>query len=87
MSTTYNKLLSTPQWRKRRIQILKRDNYACRSCGSTQNLHVHHRQYHYFGNSGDKKLPWDYTDKYLITLCSDCHSKGHAKFQIPIYQI
>ena len=31
----------------------------------------------------NRKFPWDYDDKYLITLCKDCHNRGHAKYVVP----
>lgn len=43
---------------------------------------VHHKQYH-IDKNGRKLRPWEYNDKYLITLCSSCHQRGHAKFDIP----
>lgn len=61
------------RWQKRRLEILQRDNFTCTYCGSTDNavqLHVHHRAY----------LPqtnmWAYPDRYLVTLCADCHERA-----------
>ncbi len=64
-------MLLTPEWKKKRLRILDRDNCKCRGCSNTKNLEVHH--IHYI--QGNK--PWQVPDKYLITLCSKCHSKEH----------
>lgn len=41
-------------------------------------LHVHHKYYQ------KNKLPWDYPDNALVTLCWLCHKKLHAKEKIKI---
>lgn len=43
-------------------------------------LHVHHNYYIM------DKFPWEYNDKALITVCSDCHSEIHRKVDIPIFK-
>lgn len=66
--STYSELLKDPQWQKKRLDILSRDNFRCCQCGSVKNtLHVHH-QYYIKGN-----MPWEYPDDSLITLCEFCH--------------
>lgn len=67
----YKDKLKTKEWYQRRSTILKRDNYKCIKCNSTENLHVHHKAY-VIGRD-----PWEYTDEYLVTLCSNCHEKEH----------
>ncbi len=48
---------------------MKRDKFACKKCGDTETtLHVHHKEYH------DGAKVWEYDNKYLITLCKDCHT-------------
>jgi 5-methylcytosine-specific restriction endonuclease McrA len=42
-------------------------------------LQVHH-EYYILG-----KLPWDYPDESLITLCIDCHQKVHDDSNVPIF--
>jgi len=33
-----------PKWQKKRLDILKRDKFTCRSCGDKEStLNVHHR--------------------------------------------
>jgi len=65
---SYSKKLQNPNWQKKRLEILSRDNFKCISCGSTdKELHVHHRWYQ-FG-----KEIWDYPDACFETLCHECH--------------
>jgi len=65
----YNELLKSPNWQKKRLFILERDSWKCRFCGDEHTqLQVHHTIYL------PDKLPWDYPDEYLLTLCSICHA-------------
>ena len=66
----YGKLLRDPRWKVRRLEILERDNNTCSTCGSNENLQVHHKFY-------EEKSPWEYSDDELITMCIDCHKKQH----------
>lgn len=79
---SYRELLFDERWREKRMHILERDGYKCAICGSEKKLVVHHKQYH-IDKNGRKLRPWEYNDKYLITQCSSCHQRGHAKFDIP----
>ena len=49
-----------------------------KSCNEIKGLNIHHTHY-VLG-----KLPWDYSNEYLITLCKDCHQERH-KYAIPCY--
>lgn len=82
---SYSELLLLAEWKKKRISILNRDSYKCRCCGSQNNLEVHHRQYHISSRTQRKVLPWEYESKYLITLCEDCHKKGHNLYKIKTF--
>ena len=42
-------------------------------------LHVHHTYYI------KDKLPWDYPNESLKTLCQNCHQDLHNKTEIPVY--
>ena len=65
---TYGEKLRSPEWQKKRLEILNRDEFTCTMCNSKdKTLHVHHKVY-IFNNE-----PWDYEDQYYITLCEDCH--------------
>ena len=75
----YSNLLKNNEWRKKRIIILKRDNFTCTKCKKKDTiLHVHHKIY----IQGRK--PWDYESKYLVSLCGSCHSKLHERKRIAI---
>jgi 5-methylcytosine-specific restriction endonuclease McrA len=67
---TYIEKLQSPQWQKKRLEILSRDQWSCCRCNDKEkSLHVHHKTYE-FG-----KDPWDYHDSNFITLCEKCHSE------------
>jgi len=54
--------------------VLKRDNYRCQDCGSTENLHAHHI------------LDWSTCPESRImldngiTLCNHCHGLQHDNY-------
>lgn len=81
---SYRKLLFDKRWLEKKARIIQRDNYQCKICGSNWHLVVHHKQYHVHKNSGKKFLPWEYDNKYLVTLCESCHKKGHDLYDIPV---
>ncbi len=70
---TYKKKLEDPKWKRRRTEILKRDNFQCQKCKSKLSVQVHHKKYIM------NKNPWDYPDEDLITLCRYCHKTEHKK--------
>lgn len=82
-NNSYGELLFRREWREKRQHILDRDGNKCVICGSTSNLQVHHRQYHFNDVTNQKVTPWDYDDKYLVTLCKSCHDRGHSLYNIP----
>ena len=55
-------------WKK---QVLIRDSYTCKRCGSKENLVVHHIEKF----SENKKLRFDVNNG--ITLCQKCHKEVH----------
>lgn len=84
---SYGALLLDSRWRDRRAEILLRDKNRCVICESSEDLQVHHRQYHYVKLQNQFKPPWDYPDNLLITLCKSCHNRGHSKFKVPTLTI
>jgi uncharacterized protein (UPF0248 family) len=80
---TYGGLLFHPKWKEKRKEILTRDRHQCVNCKSDKDLQVHHRQYHFVVSQNKFRLPWDYPDHLLITLCESCHSRGHNKYKVP----
>ncbi|MEJ5265416.1 MAG: HNH endonuclease [Bacteroidales bacterium] len=79
----YGAVLLDIRWRMRRQQIIERDGGKCLICKSTDNLEVHHRQYHFHTRINRYAMPWDYPDDVLITLCQRCHREGHRLYKIP----
>ena len=74
MMSEYAQKLRDPRWQKKRLEILKRDEWTCQKCfdsGST--LAVHHRDY--LLNTD----PWDYPNDLLITLCEECHDNERTE--------
>ena len=84
---TYGASLFDPKWKTKRAEILKRDINRCVVCSGSIGLQVHHRQYHFIVRENQFKLPWDYSDNLLITLCESCHKRGHSKFKVPTINI
>lgn len=69
MPNTYSELLKHPQWQRKRLEILEREDFTCEDFGATEKtLHVHHAYY-------EKGLkPWEYPSESLHVLCVDCHA-------------
>ena len=68
MRKTYAEKLKDPRWQRKRLEIFKRDGFACNKCGDKdETLHIHHRFYTKY------KDPWNYPDESLVTLCVYCH--------------
>lgn len=62
-------------YNKWRNDCMKRDNFTCQHCGSTENLCVHHIKPY-------KSFPELRTDASNgITLCQECHKEAHAKMK------
>jgi hypothetical protein len=67
----YKELLQNPFWQKKRLLVLARDRFACQRCSNElSTLHIHHEYY------SPGKLPWEYPDEALTTLCDLCHEKA-----------
>jgi hypothetical protein len=70
MAMTYIELLKDPRWQRKRLEILQRDEWRCRECGSGEkSLQVHHK--HYLRGHA----PWEYEPDHLLTLCEGCHKR------------
>jgi len=75
----YSSMLRDPRWQKKRLKILERDGWSCQECGDeSETLHVHHLVY----KKGNK--PWEYEDRFLVTLCAYCHEQ--EKESKPIFE-
>jgi len=71
---TYSEKLKDPRWQRKRLEIMQRDDFACRHCGNKEKtLNVHHLSYK------AKTDVWDYEPDNLVTLCEICHENAHLK--------
>jgi Holliday junction DNA helicase RuvB len=57
-----------------REEVLKRDGYQCRSCGSRDNVTVHHRVWRSYGGKT--------VASNLLATCEACHSLIHGRLLI-----
>ena len=61
---------SDKYWRLRR-RTFRKDGFKCSSCGSKEDLRIHHL------------IPWDkypsyrFSDDNCVTLCRSCHAERH----------
>lgn len=60
----HNVYLNTPEWRTKRADVLKRDNYICQACLKERATEVHHLNYDHYG----KEPLFE-----LISVCKSCH--------------
>lgn len=73
----YKDQLLTDEWKVKREEVLKADNYTCQICfKKDKSLEVHHKKYK-FGH-----MAWQYETRELITLCHDCHELYHKELNI-----
>lgn len=71
---TYREQLLHPNWQRKRLEIMQRDDFKCRACGDDElTLHVHHKQY------VKGRLAWEYPNDELVTLCEGCHEVAHEE--------
>ena len=63
--------LASELYKDLRQEILQRDSWRCQSCGSREDLQVHHIEARsQLGNDCEQNL---------ITLCADCHRSIHSQ--------
>jgi hypothetical protein len=65
---TYSEFLESEEWKALREKVKTRDSFRCRECRSRSDLQVHHLTYEH---------GWLCDEKYLITLCRECHERKH----------
>jgi 5-methylcytosine-specific restriction endonuclease McrA len=76
MKSDYNSV----KWIQVRDRVKKRDKYRCTKCKlKKSNLHVHHTIY----IKGNRI--WEIPDRYLRTLCAECHEKEHENRKITTF--
>lgn len=65
---TYGEKLQDPKWQRKRLEIMRRDDFTCQLCGDKETtLNVHHHEY------WPNTEPWNYPDDNFQTLCRWCH--------------
>jgi len=74
-SKDFAKQYKDPRWQRKRLEVMQRDEFKCRMCGSGENdgtpLNVHHSYYEH------GKKPWEYPKNSLVTACEECHGNFH----------
>lgn len=69
---SYSDQLKDPRWQKKRLGIMNRDGFKCKLCNDeSSTLHAHHIVYDY------NKMPWEYDDNQIITVCEMHHTAIH----------
>ncbi len=64
----YHEYLKSDEWKVKREEVLKRDNYICKDCGKVA-TEVHHENYEFLHTDEEKN--------YCVSLCNECHKKRH----------
>ncbi len=74
---SYAEQLKDPRWQKKRLEIMQRDDFACRNCfrEDHEQLHVHHKYY----KRGT--MLWEYPDWSMVTLCHECHEYAQDEME------
>lgn len=64
----YDAYLKTPEWKRRRLAVMRRARNLCEGCGTNRAVHVHHLTYERAGN----EMLFD-----LVAVCVGCHQRLH----------
>ena len=65
---TYHEYIASAAWRKKRRKALRHYKHRCVVCGSTDNLHVHHKHYRTLFRESMADLE---------VRCAGCHANEH----------
>ena len=65
-------------WRKKRLEIIKRDNNECQHCKENGKVSKAEQVHHIVYLEDDSNLALE--DDNLISLCLDCHNHIHKRF-------
>jgi hypothetical protein len=60
----YDDYIKSPEWKQKRLIILKRDKYRCVMCNKPAQ-EIHHVNYHKFNSKGEENT--------CVSLCRRCH--------------
>lgn len=64
----YRRYIASDRWKERRAEYFQSHKRRCSACGSTVQIHLHHRTYDRMGAE---------LDSDLTPLCQGCHTKVH----------
>lgn len=69
----YQEFLKSDHWKQIKIKAARRPKKygACQSCGSTENIDLHHRTYKFLGTKHELQG--------VVPLCRKCHQEVHDK--------
>lgn len=73
-NSSYLAKLAAPEWKKFSAET-RRLRDVCESCGTKENLQVHHLFY-----DASREL-WEYSNEDVCVLCDTCHKEMHAQLQ------
>jgi hypothetical protein len=81
MSDAYLKKLKDPRWQKKRLEVMEKAGFTCKTCQSKdKTLTVHHINYR---KGAD---PWEYHEDELACLCEECHDDIETRI-IPLLRM
>jgi len=70
MALSYREQMNHPLWIQKKSEILQRDNFQCRICGTDlHRLEVHHLCYF------PDLLAWEYDDELIVSVCGKHHEQ------------
>lgn len=75
----YRRAVESKEWRDVCQAVIARDHNACRICGGTANLRVHHKYYI------KGRAIWNYPIDALQTMCESCHTQWHDTHRVEVY--
>lgn len=74
---SYWEQLRDPRWQRKRLEVMRKADFACQACGcKDKTLNTHHTYYQ------KGAAPWEYEDHTLRCWCEDCHGRWHEWKQI-----
>lgn len=66
----YEQYMSSAAWKRKRMQVLEREQHLCQGCRINRAVHVHHTTYDHFGD----ELLFE-----LVAVCQSCHERIHGR--------
>jgi len=64
----YLDYIKSDNWKNKKVKYYKKHTKICEACGSTKDIHLHHKTY--------RRLREE-TSRDLVPLCSTCHDEVH----------